>query len=114
MGFGQEFSEGRSASDWIARFLAESEIPDIEDFCRTGIYLLVILSIVVGAAVVTDAIVVTDLHGTMIDMNQMCVDKFWFFDRSEAVGRSVYDFMPPAAGKVFMATVDGAIRERGA
>ena len=27
---------------------------------RTGIYLLVILSIVVGAAVVTDAVVVTD------------------------------------------------------
>jgi anaerobic dimethyl sulfoxide reductase subunit A len=39
MGFGREFSEGRDASAWIDSFIAESEIPDPEEFKRTGIYL---------------------------------------------------------------------------
>jgi len=38
LGFGQEFSEGRSAADWINHFIAESEIPDAEAFRQTGIY----------------------------------------------------------------------------
>ena len=38
MGFGQEFSEGLSAADWIQRFISESDIPDEEEFRRTGIY----------------------------------------------------------------------------
>jgi anaerobic dimethyl sulfoxide reductase subunit A len=39
LGFGEAFSEGRSESEWIQRFLDESEIIDQEDFRRTGIYL---------------------------------------------------------------------------
>ncbi len=39
LGFGPAFTEGRSAEDWIAHFIAESEIPDPEEFRRTGIYL---------------------------------------------------------------------------
>lgn len=39
MGFGAEFSEGRDASRWVESFIAESEIPDPEEFRRTGIYL---------------------------------------------------------------------------
>ncbi|MFC1997775.1 molybdopterin-dependent oxidoreductase, partial [Chloroflexota bacterium] len=38
IGFGDEFSAGRSAADWIAHFMAESEIPDLEEFRRSGIY----------------------------------------------------------------------------
>lgn len=38
LGFGQEFSEGRSAADWIRHFIAQSDIPDAEVFRRTGIY----------------------------------------------------------------------------
>jgi anaerobic selenocysteine-containing dehydrogenase len=38
LGFGQEFSAGRSAADWIQHFIAESEIPDAEAFRRSGIY----------------------------------------------------------------------------
>jgi anaerobic dimethyl sulfoxide reductase subunit A len=39
LGFGEEFSEGRSATDWIAHFIAKSEIPDAKAFRHTGIYL---------------------------------------------------------------------------
>ncbi len=39
LGFGQEFSQGRSAAQWVDLFIQESEIPDPQDFRRTGIYL---------------------------------------------------------------------------
>lgn len=39
LGFGDAFSGGRSAAQWIARFIAQSEIPDPDAFRRTGIYL---------------------------------------------------------------------------
>ncbi len=39
LGFGGGFSEGRSASEWIQRFLDESEVTDHEEFRRTGVYL---------------------------------------------------------------------------
>ena len=38
LGFGQEFSAGHSAADWISHFITESEIPDVEAFRHTGIY----------------------------------------------------------------------------
>ncbi len=38
LGFGREFSENRSASDWLAGLAAASEIPDFEEFKRSGIY----------------------------------------------------------------------------
>lgn len=38
MGFGQEFSQGRTASEWIDQFILDSEIPNPEEFRRTGIY----------------------------------------------------------------------------
>jgi len=38
LGFRAEFSEGRAASDWIVEFIRHSEIPDPEEFRRTGIY----------------------------------------------------------------------------
>jgi len=39
MGAGEAFSEGRNAAQWIDAFLADSEVPDHEEFRRTGIYL---------------------------------------------------------------------------
>ncbi len=39
MGFGPGFSGGRGAPEWIDTFLASSEVPDPEDFKRTGVYL---------------------------------------------------------------------------
>ena len=38
LGFGQEFSEGRSAEQWVDLFIAESEVSDADEFRRTGIY----------------------------------------------------------------------------
>ena len=38
MGLGREFSGGRSASQWIDSFLASSEVPDHDEFKRTGVY----------------------------------------------------------------------------
>jgi anaerobic dimethyl sulfoxide reductase subunit A len=38
MGFGEQFSQGRTASDWIDQFILDSEIPDAEEFRRIGIY----------------------------------------------------------------------------
>lgn len=38
LGFGPEFSENRSASDWLTGLAAASEIPDFEEFKRSGIY----------------------------------------------------------------------------
>jgi len=39
LGFGEAYSERRSAGQWIDHFLAESEVPDAEEFRRTGIYI---------------------------------------------------------------------------
>ena len=39
MGAGGEFSGGRSAAQWIDAFLAASDVPDHEEFKRTGIWL---------------------------------------------------------------------------
>jgi anaerobic dimethyl sulfoxide reductase subunit A len=39
LGFGPAFTEGRSAADWVQRFIAQSEIPDPDEFRRTGITL---------------------------------------------------------------------------
>ena len=38
LGFGQGFSEGRSAAQWVDLFIAQSEVTDVEEFRRTGIY----------------------------------------------------------------------------
>ncbi len=38
MGFGEKFSEGRSAADWIEQFILDSDIPDANEFRRTGIF----------------------------------------------------------------------------
>jgi len=38
LGFGEDFSQGRSADQWIDHFLSNSEVPDAEEFRRTGIY----------------------------------------------------------------------------
>jgi anaerobic dimethyl sulfoxide reductase subunit A len=38
LGFGREFSEGRNPDQWTAYLLDNSEIEDIEEFRRTGIY----------------------------------------------------------------------------
>ncbi len=39
LGFGDAFTEGRSADQWLERILAESEVPDPDAFKRTGIYM---------------------------------------------------------------------------
>ena len=38
LGFLPEFTESRTKEEWLAHFIAESEIKDIDDFRRTGIY----------------------------------------------------------------------------
>ncbi len=38
LGFLEAYSENRTAGDWLARFIDESEIEDQEEFRRTGIY----------------------------------------------------------------------------
>jgi anaerobic dimethyl sulfoxide reductase subunit A len=39
LGFLPEFSKGRSTAEWVKHFIDLSEIPDAEEFRRTGIYL---------------------------------------------------------------------------
>jgi len=39
LGFAQEYSQGRNAGQWLEHFLDNSEIADVEEFRRTGIYL---------------------------------------------------------------------------
>ena len=39
LGFLTEFSEGRSAAEWVARFIEQSDVDDPDEFRRTGIYL---------------------------------------------------------------------------
>ena len=39
MGAGREYSGGRSAAQWVDAFLRESEVPDHDEFRRTGVYL---------------------------------------------------------------------------
>jgi anaerobic dimethyl sulfoxide reductase subunit A len=38
LGFGPTFSEERSVTEWIDKFIRDSEIPDADEFRRTGIY----------------------------------------------------------------------------
>ena len=38
LGFEAAFSEGRDEAAWLERFLAESEVPDSQEFRRTGVY----------------------------------------------------------------------------
>jgi anaerobic dimethyl sulfoxide reductase subunit A len=39
LGFGERFSEGNTAAQWLDRFLKESEIDDIPGFRKTGLYM---------------------------------------------------------------------------
>jgi anaerobic dimethyl sulfoxide reductase subunit A len=39
LGFGQKYSQGRNAEQWLEHFLDNSEIEDAEEFRRTGIYI---------------------------------------------------------------------------
>jgi anaerobic dimethyl sulfoxide reductase subunit A len=39
LGFGAEFSGGRSAAEWITHFIEQSVVPDPQEFRRSGIYL---------------------------------------------------------------------------
>ncbi len=39
MGFGEKYTEGRSAAEWIQHFLDQSEVPDSAEFRRTGLYM---------------------------------------------------------------------------
>jgi anaerobic selenocysteine-containing dehydrogenase len=39
LGFLPEYSCGRSAAEWVQSFIEESEVPDPDEFRRTGIYL---------------------------------------------------------------------------
>ena len=39
LGFGQEYSGGRSAAEWVQTFIEESEVPDPDEFRGSGIYL---------------------------------------------------------------------------
>ncbi len=38
LGFGAEYSQGRDEEAWLQSFVAESEVPDYDEFKRTGIY----------------------------------------------------------------------------
>ena len=38
MGLGSAFSEGRSEAEWLASFLAESDVTDVDAFRETGVY----------------------------------------------------------------------------
>ena len=39
LGFGRAFSQGRTAKQWLALLMSGSEIEDIDDFKRTGLYM---------------------------------------------------------------------------
>jgi anaerobic dimethyl sulfoxide reductase subunit A len=39
MGFGEEYSEGRTMEDWLRKFVEDSDVPDYEEFKQSGIYL---------------------------------------------------------------------------
>lgn len=39
LGFGAEFSEGKSSAEWVEQFIAQSEVPDPAEFRRSGVYL---------------------------------------------------------------------------
>jgi len=38
LGFSKEFSEGKNEEEWLKRFVEDSEIPDYDEFRRSGIY----------------------------------------------------------------------------
>lgn len=39
LGFADEFGEGKSEEDWLRSFVADSDVPDYDEFKRTGVYL---------------------------------------------------------------------------
>jgi anaerobic dimethyl sulfoxide reductase subunit A len=39
LGFLQEYSEGRDEEEWLRSFVADSEVPDYEEFKRDGLYM---------------------------------------------------------------------------
>jgi anaerobic dimethyl sulfoxide reductase subunit A len=39
LGFGETFSEGKDEETWLREFVAHSEVPDYEEFRRTGLYM---------------------------------------------------------------------------
>lgn len=39
LGFLQEYSDGRSEEEWLRSFVADSEVPDYEEFKREGLYM---------------------------------------------------------------------------
>ncbi|HSR29837.1 MAG TPA: molybdopterin-dependent oxidoreductase [Anaerolineae bacterium] len=39
LGFLRDFSEGKSAQEWLERFVADSDVPDLEEFKRTGVHM---------------------------------------------------------------------------
>ena len=39
LGFGEAYTEGRSAEEWIDHLLAKSDIPDPEEFKKTGLFM---------------------------------------------------------------------------
>jgi len=39
LGFLTEFSEGKSATEWLDSFIADSAVPDYDEFKRTGIFI---------------------------------------------------------------------------
>jgi anaerobic dimethyl sulfoxide reductase subunit A len=39
LGFLQEYSEGRGEEEWLRSFVADSEVPDYEEFKREGLYM---------------------------------------------------------------------------
>ncbi|MCP4694563.1 MAG: molybdopterin-dependent oxidoreductase [Desulfobacterales bacterium] len=39
LGFLAEFSEGKGEEEWLRSFVADSEVPDYEEFRRTGLYM---------------------------------------------------------------------------
>jgi anaerobic dimethyl sulfoxide reductase subunit A len=39
LGFGPAFSENRSAKAWVAHFMSQTEVPDLAEFRRSGLYL---------------------------------------------------------------------------
>ncbi|MEM5775059.1 MAG: molybdopterin-dependent oxidoreductase, partial [Anaerolineaceae bacterium] len=39
LGFGAGFSDGKSEEDWLRSFVAESDVPDYDEFKRSGVYL---------------------------------------------------------------------------
>ncbi|MCE5209798.1 MAG: molybdopterin-dependent oxidoreductase [Chloroflexi bacterium] len=39
LGFGDDFSQGKTEDDWLRSFVADSDVPDYEEFKRSGVFL---------------------------------------------------------------------------